>query len=74
MRTKNCRRCAGSGKELDNKSVGREMHQLRNSRGLTQTVVAGNMNFSSAYISQLEKGLRDWSHDLVKAYQKACEQ
>lgn len=73
MKKKSCRCCQGSGKELDHKAVGAEMKKVRNAAGLSQAALGKRMNFSSAYLCDLEQGYRNWTEALIERFRKACE-
>lgn len=70
-KTRPCERCGGSG-ELENAAYrGQEMRQLREAAGMSLRRVAELMEFSAAYVSDLELGRREWSPKLIQAYKKA---
>lgn len=71
MKTRNCRYCAGTGKEIDPVAMGAEMLALRKSKAVKQSFVADFMEYSKAYISDLERGKRGWSDRLIKLYKAA---
>ena len=73
MKTKNCRCCQGSGRELDSVAYGAEMLALRLSKGVKQYALAMQMGFSAAYISDLEKGKRNWSDRITNIYKESLE-
>ncbi len=66
-----CERCGGTG-ELENAAYrGKQMRELREASGLSLRRVAELMEFSAAYVSDLELGRREWSDKLIRAYEKA---
>lgn len=71
VKTRNCRYCSGTGKEIDSVSVGNEMLALRKAKDVKQCNVAEFMGYSAAYISDLEKGKRGWSDRLIASYKSA---
>lgn len=71
-KTKPCHCCDGTGKEYNNKAVGTEMIALRAKSGLTQSEVGERMGFAKAYVSDLERGNRNWSSELIEKFRKAC--
>lgn len=73
MKTKRCRCCEGTGKELDHKAVGVEMRNLRLSRKLSQAHVARRMGYSPPYVCDLEIGHRNWTEEKIEQYREACE-
>lgn len=70
-KTRPCEWCNGTGKRENAAYRGKEMRKLREASGLSLRRVAELMEFSAAYISDLELGRRDWSEKLIKAYEKA---
>jgi transcriptional regulator with XRE-family HTH domain len=72
VKTKSCRCCGGSGKEVDSAALGAELRQGREAKGLTQDWVATQMRVSNTYLSELERGGRRWNEDLLSRFRKAC--
>lgn len=70
-KTKACHCCAGSGTELDHKVVGAEMRAMRESRGRTLRQVGAKMKKCAPYLSDLERGNRNWNTELIVQYKKA---
>lgn len=70
-RTKACHCCDGSGKELNHVVIGAEMRALRHKVGLSLQEMANRMGFTKPYLSDLERGKRNWNDDLIAAYRKA---
>ena len=52
-------------------AYGAEMLALRLSKGVKQAALADKMGFSAAYISDLEKGKRNWTDRLTGIYKTA---
>lgn len=71
MRTKKCRRCNGTGAEPDQKKTGEDKRRERIESGFSQTLVADDMGISAAYLSDLERGRRNWSADLLERFRLA---
>jgi len=69
MRT--CSRCHGTGLEIDPVAVGAAMRAKRIAAKHSLRSVAGFMGFSAAYISDLERGNRAFSEELITVYEKA---
>jgi len=44
---------------------------MRTSRQVTLLEVARHMKFTPAYISDLERGKRNWNEELVRKFKKA---
>jgi len=70
-KTANCHCCGGTGKELDHARVGSELRAYRAVRNLTMARVAKRMGLSESYVSELERGKRNWNDALVERYRKA---
>ena len=60
--------CEGQGEIMDDEAVGTEMRRRRLLTGLSLRTVAKRLKFSAPYISDLEKGRRNWSHYKVGDY------
>lgn len=71
-RTKACHCCDGTGKELDHTVVGAEMRALREKAELTLDALAAKLGFTKPYLSDLERGKRNWNDDLIAGYRRAC--
>lgn len=71
--TKLCPRCDGTGFVPDPSYHGKEARKRRKEAGLSLREVARRMNFSVAYVSDLELGRRGWNDDLMKRYLKALK-
>jgi len=70
MKKERCNKCGGKG-WVEAASA------LRNKRERTKASlrdVAGLMKISAAYLSDLERGKRDWNADLVGRFEVALEQ
>lgn len=71
LKTKKCRCCDGSGKELDNYEVGAAMRKRRLEADKTLDQIAKAMKYTITHIHHLERGIRNWNPELVKRYEKA---
>ena len=71
--TQSCRRCKGSGRELDDVATGETMRGFRKAKSASQKNVAKTMGVTAPYVCGLEKGDRHWSDDLIQAYKRAVE-
>lgn len=71
-KTKVCHCCEGSGEEFDHKFVGFAMRELRNKKGLTLAKLGQKMDppLHTTYLSDLERGARNWNERLISQYRK----
>lgn len=69
--TQKCQCCGGSGYVMDHVAVGAYQRGLREKRGKSLREVAKAMEKSAPYVSDLERGRRNWSDELVADYRKA---
>ncbi len=58
----------------DHVATGEQMRYLRTKRGLSLRSVAEQMKVSAAYLSDLELGKRNWSHERAQEYSSTLEQ
>lgn len=72
-KTKSCHCCQGSGTELDHGQVGAELRLLRESRNLSLDDVSVKMKLSAPYLSDLERGRRNWTEDKIARFKLACK-
>jgi len=73
MKTRACHCCKGSGKELDPVEIGASMRRIRTRRNIGLRSVAVAMKISAPYLSDLERGRRNWNDDLVTRFKQACQ-
>lgn len=73
MKKTTCHCCNGSGEEIDQGVTGMEMRTLRKSAGLSLKQIGGKIRLSCPYLSDLERGKRNWNTDLIDLYKKACK-
>lgn len=71
MRTEPCEHCAGTGKQLDQRAVGEQMRKRRKRKGLTLRTVAKQLEISTPFLSDLERGRRNWSRARLEEFQTA---
>lgn len=71
--TRPCSHCGGSGRELDPVAIGQQMRGLRLQAKLTLRTIAGRLGFTAPYISDLERGNRTFSEELVARYKEALK-
>jgi len=72
-KTMPCEKCKGTGRVQNPVSVGFEMRHLRQRCGKSLSAVARKLKISKAYVSDLERGHRVWSSDLLMRFTKVCE-
>lgn len=68
MKNKPCHCCGGTGTEKDNAILGAKMRMLRESKGISLRSMARRLRYSAAYLSDLERGERNWRDELISAY------
>lgn len=73
LKTKQCRCCDGTGKEMDDIEVGWAMRKQRIAAKLSQSEVAHRMKVTASYVCDLEYGKRKWTDLKISLYQKACQ-
>lgn len=66
-----CRRCNGTGKEVDHADTGRKMRAKRLKANLSLRQVAEAMDKSAPYVSDLELGRRYWNTQVTAQYLQA---
>ena len=66
-----CQNCFGTGYEPDQAVVGRKMRKLRVKSGFQIAPLAHAMGISPSYLSDLERGRRDWTLTLRKRFTAA---
>ena len=73
MKTQPCHCCGGSGEEYNHQAMGAELRGLRLRAGISLTALAGRLKCSPPYLSDLEKGKRNWRDELVERYRKGLK-
>lgn len=68
-----CEKCGGTGK-LPDGQTGAVLRKERERAHVDIGAVAGLMDYSAAYISDLERGNRNWSNELVEKYRRAVKE
>ncbi len=68
-----CPKCNGRGTLPDARLQGQVMRALREKAGVPLNEVARRMNFTGAYISDLEQGRRAWRPILIGRYKQALK-
>lgn len=68
-----CSHCGGCGKEFDPVAVGAHMRKLREKSKKSLREVARKLDLSPPYISDLERGNRSFTADMVSRYKEALK-
>ena len=68
-----CSHCGGSGFEPDNRAIGQLMRDRRQQRKLGLREMAGLLELSPSYLSDLETGRRNWGHQNLARYEAIFE-
>jgi predicted transcriptional regulator len=66
--SKICPRCHGAGYLHDYEDLGSRMRGLREKAGLPRNAVSTRMGVSEGYLSDMERGDRPWSPDLMTKF------
>lgn len=66
-----CQFCNGTGEEIDHKQLGSRLRAERERQGMSQGVMAGKLGMTQGFLSDLERGRRNWLGRHIKAYQMA---
>lgn len=65
-----CRKCGGTGKELDPLGVGLLMRKARIKANVSLRDMAKRMDISAPYLSDLELGRRDWTEEKIALFKR----
>ncbi len=65
-----CSKCGGTGFEIDHAEIGRQMRELRTAARLSLAIVASRLDVSVVYLSDLERGNRNWSSERIDWFKK----
>lgn len=65
-----CRKCGGTGKELDPTGVGHQMRRMRQLKNIGLREMATRMKISPPYLSDLELGRRDWTEEKIAEFKR----
>jgi len=68
-----CPKCDGTGAVIDPRAMGKHMRELREGKGISLRTVASELEFTPAYISDLEHGRRGWSINLMHRYKSVLK-
>ena len=63
-----CPRCHGAGYLHDYEDLGKRMSVLRRKAGLSLKYVSTKMKISEGNLSDMERGLRPWTPDLMTKF------
>lgn len=63
-----CEHCSGTGFVDDPRELGMQMRKRREEREHTLREIAGKMNISPTYLSDLELGRRHWKKKIKDKY------
>lgn len=66
-----CPRCHGKGKVEDMYAIGAELRSKRERVGTPGIKIAAIMGITRAYLSDLERGRRQWSPRLIMNFSRA---
>jgi ribosome-binding protein aMBF1 (putative translation factor) len=66
-----CERCLGTGVEPDNKDIGSFFRSRRERANLSLRALAEKLGISPSFLSQLERGDRRWTRDVVRKCDEA---
>lgn len=68
-----CPACQGRGLLKTDAEIGAELRGIREWWKVDQRTVAEAMGASPAYLSDLERGRRNWSTELIQRYRRALD-
>lgn len=63
-----CPKCMGTGKIVNPESFGAEMRAMREAEGYTLRDMAKRMKISAMFLSDMERGRRNWSGDRIALF------
>lgn len=70
---RDCPACGGSGRVLDPREIGAHMRNLREKSKRSLRTIAANMGLSAPYVSDLERGNRSFTEELIARYKEALK-
>lgn len=70
MKTKPCHCCNGTGTEMDHAAIGKRCRDIRVGNKISLRELARQLGYSAAYLSDLEKGKRNWRRELIEKYEE----
>lgn len=69
-----CRHCNGTGREIDHQKTGKELRRLREKANISLRGLAKALGVSSAFLSDIELGHRNWTEEKVEKFLKAIKE
>jgi len=66
-----CPRCGGTGSDIDHQAIGAVLSTRRMKMGKQAKDVASLMGVTPWKLCKLEKGNRNWTEELISAYEDA---
>jgi len=73
MKFEPCSKCGGTGKQIDQRAFGEAKRKARLRAGWSLRTVAKRMHFTAPFISDLERGRRNWLPHHITAYDEALK-
>jgi Predicted transcriptional regulator len=71
MKSEPCEHCDGTGKQIDQRALGKELRSRRERANKTLRETAVAMGVSAPYVSDLELGRRHWNSRLIREFVNA---
>jgi transcriptional regulator with XRE-family HTH domain len=68
-----CATCHGSGQTLDHSAIGLTLRARREAISLSMRYVAKSIKVSPMFLSDLERGRRNWTLARIKEYENALD-
>lgn len=68
-----CSHCGGSGVELSPVKIGNHMRSMREKAKISLRSVASKLGISPPYLSDLERGNRCFSEEMIARYKEALK-
>lgn len=65
-----CDKCSGTGLVNDPRVTGQLLRKEREQAGVSLRALAGKLEVSAAYLSDLERGRRNWSEGKIAGYRR----
>lgn len=70
MRTERCEHCNGTGQQLNHRDLGKQMRKKRKRLGVSLRETAERMAISAPFLSDLERGNRHWTENLIVKFNR----
>jgi predicted transcriptional regulator len=68
--TGKCEHCGGSGFQMDHVKAGQHFRARRERLKISLREIAGYLGLSAPYVSDLERGRRNWTGERIEQYEK----